>query len=213
MATWDDLKIVLARLAAQQPRPLTHWPDPGHDADRQPPFEIGLAAWATETAAELHQQFGADVRLTVGALGYPNRLLPDRLRRPSEGPLPFLDPNVATVVLDGPLSVCSGHTARHSLLVTNTGSHALEIPTSGSLIPDIVDPATGKVVGGYAGAVVAMLMTFTVPLGTTENIPLFVATDSFDPSLGYAVPPGEWGLRAAFPGPAHTPVLPFTITA
>lgn len=48
-----------------------------------------------------------------------------------------------------------------------------------------------------------------------------LATASFDPRLGYAVPPGEWGLRAVLvlgPDPENaprrrTPVLPLTITA
>ena len=34
---------------------------------------IRLAAWAATTAEELHQRFGADVELTMGALRYPQR--------------------------------------------------------------------------------------------------------------------------------------------
>ena len=40
------------------------------DKGRQPPFTIWLAPWAA-AAMELHQQFGDDIKLTVGALPYP----------------------------------------------------------------------------------------------------------------------------------------------
>ena len=71
MAIWDELKVVLARLRDQQPGTLMRYPAPDVDEGRQPPFTIRLAPWATATAEELHQQFGDDIELTVGALPYP----------------------------------------------------------------------------------------------------------------------------------------------
>ena len=71
MAAWDELKVVLARLHDEQPGVLTGYPTPWVDEGRMPPFQITLAAWASATAEELHQQFGGDVELTVGALPYP----------------------------------------------------------------------------------------------------------------------------------------------
>ena len=71
MAVWDELKVVLARLGDQQPGTLMQYPTLEGDEARQPPFAIRLALWATAAAAELHQQFGEDVELTVGALRYP----------------------------------------------------------------------------------------------------------------------------------------------
>src|ERR1039458_6814742 len=75
MATWDELKIVLARLEDADPGPLSSWPDPEDDTGRQPPFQIELAPWAADVAGELHARFGADVELRVGALQYPQRTL------------------------------------------------------------------------------------------------------------------------------------------
>lgn len=77
-------------------------------------------------------------------------------------------------------------------------------------------PGSGEVVGGYSGPVLAMLQTFTVAPGVTERIPLLVATDSFVPDLGYAIPPGQWGLQAILdPAAGHavrTAALPLTVT-
>ena len=75
MATWDELKIILARLAEASPGPLASWPGPAEDSARQPTFQIQLEPWAVEVAADLQARFGADVELTVGALRYPHRTL------------------------------------------------------------------------------------------------------------------------------------------
>jgi hypothetical protein len=215
MAIWDDLSIALARLTDQDPRPLTRWPEPGSRQDQPPPFHIGLAAWATAAAEELHQRFGADVELTVGALRYPQRTPAASPGQPGRAALPQLDPAQLRVALDGPLSVPSGHRVRHGLLVTNMTSRAAEIDTSGVLIADVVNPRTGAVIGGYSGPVRTMLQAFTAAAGQTARVPLLVATDSFLPDLGYAIPAGNWGVQAildpALGQAGRTPILPITV--
>lgn len=214
MTTWDDLKLVLAQLSGADPLPLTSWPDPDRDDGLQPPFAIELEPWATDVAHDLHARFGDDVQLRVGALYYPDRTMPVT---PPQGPeAPELDPEELDVALDGPLSVRSGGMAHHGLMVRNLGHRDVVIGTTGELIADVVDPATGKVVGGYPGAVRLMLQTFTVPPATVRRIPLLVATASLVPDLGYAVPPGEWSVQATLDPAAgravRTPKLPMTVT-
>jgi hypothetical protein len=216
MTVWDDLKVVVARFAAEKPRPLTRWPDPRLVVG-EPPFEIGLAAWAIDAAEQLHEQFGADVELTVGAFCYPERRLTG-VHSPQSGvPKRKLEESEVQVALDGALSVQSGHLVRHRLLVSNHASRELQVRTSGELIADVVDPGTGAIVGGYSGFVFAMLQIFDVDPGSTVPIPLLVATDSFVPDLGYAVPPGAWGIQitldSAAGRPSRSPVLPLTITS
>ena len=214
MATWSEVRAALSRLRDDDAHPLTQFPDPSSD-DQRPPFAIGLAAWAVDVAAGLQRRFGSDVALTVGALTYPGRV-PVHGRPDVGSTVPDLDLARARVALDGPLSVRSGHTLIHGLLVTNPADADLAIISGGSLIARVVDPGTGATVGGYSGFVTAVLVRHVVPPGETVRLALLVATDSLVPELGYAVPPGQWGIRATMDfeaGPtARTPILPLTIT-
>ena len=66
MAAWDELKIMLARLAEASPGPLASWPEAGDDTARKPPFQIQPEPWAPQVAADLQARFGADVELPAG---------------------------------------------------------------------------------------------------------------------------------------------------
>jgi hypothetical protein len=223
VAVWDELKVVLAQLHDQQPGPLMRYP--GLDGDREPPFQIGLAAWAAGTAEELHQRFGDSVELTVGALPYPPDA-PVRHGRPWLGSdagdfPPLLDPQEITAELDGPAVVRSGHTLRHSLLVRNHSRQGLEIATNGQVTAVVVDPRTGEIVGGFFGAQRLPLVIFRIEPDQAERIPLLIGTASFTRRLGYTVPPGEWGVQTTIklgsePGDSlsrRAPVFPLTVTA
>jgi hypothetical protein len=220
MAVWDELKVVLARLLDQQPGTLTLYPQLDVDEGRRPPFAIQLAPWATATAEGLHQQFGDDIDLTVGALPYPPG---SQLTHPAAtGPTPdLLDPHEIAVELDGPAVVSSGHTVRHGLLLRNLTGRELQIATNGQVTAAVVDPPTGEKVGGYEGFQHRPLIIFRVAPARTERIPLLIGTASFTPRLGYAIPPGDWGIQATLTlgtplGDSRrrrTPILPLTITA
>jgi hypothetical protein len=194
MAAWDELKVVLGRLRDEQPGALMQYPKPEADEGRQPPFVIGLEPWAAAVAEELHRQFGDDVELTVGALPYP----PGRptSRPPGGPPADLLDPDETTAGLDGPAVVSSGHTLRHGLLLRNRAGRDLQIATNGQVTAVVVDPHTGEVVGGYAGFQQLPLIIFRVAPGQTERIPLLIGTAGCTPRLGYAIPPGDWGIQA-----------------
>jgi hypothetical protein len=161
---------------------------------------------------------GGDVELTVGALPYPPGR-PSRFRPGAGLPPDLLDPQQVTAELDGPAVVRSGHTLWHGLLVGNLTRQRLIV--LGHLTAVVVDPQTGQVVGGFAGAQALGAAPCPVAAGATEPIPLLIGTDSFIPKLGYILPPGSWGLRAPLtlrrdlgtrPHQRLTPVLPLTIT-
>jgi hypothetical protein len=219
MTVWDDLKRVIVRLRDEQPDALLGYPDPSCDEGRQPPFEIHLAPWAASTAADLFDQFGDAVDLTVGALPFP----PGRSLGPRQDVLQRadpLDPDQAAVELDGPAVVPSGHTLRHGLLVRNRSPIEIQVATNGAVTAIVVDPETEHVVGGFAGAQRMPLVWFRVAPGATERIPLLIGTASFEPELGYTVPAGHWGIEATLTlgrnpdSPCRrTPVLPLTVTA
>jgi hypothetical protein len=195
VAVWDELKVVLARLRDEQPAALMLYPMPEVDEGRQPPFVIRLAPWAAATAAELHRQFGDDIELTVGALAYPPGRQPPR--PPAAGPAPdLLDPHEIAAELDGPASVGSGHNLLHGLLLRNLTGRELQIATNGQVTAVVVDPHTGEVVGGFSGLQNRPLIMFNVAPGQTGRIPLLIGTASCTPRLGYAIPPGDWGIYA-----------------
>jgi hypothetical protein len=220
MAVWDELKVVLVRLRDQQPGALMQYPMPDVDEGGQPPFTIRLAPWAAASAEELHQQFGDDIELTVGALPYPPGRQPPHPPAPSP-PADLLDPHEIAAELAGPAVVSSGHTLQHGLLLRNLTPRELQIATNGQVTAAVVDPHTGEVAGGFAGFQNLPLIIFRVAPGQTGRVPLLIGTASRTPRLGYTIPPGDWGIQATLTLGPHprdsprrrTPVLPLTITA
>jgi hypothetical protein len=95
------------------------------------------------------------------------------------------------------------------------GSASLKISTNGGVIALIVDSKTAHVVGGYTGPVALPLVIFSASPGEGADMPLLVATQSFEPELGYCVPAGEWCLTAILRTIEHplvrTPDMPVTI--
>jgi hypothetical protein len=214
MAAWHELTSVLTQLRDQDPCPLRSYPDPAAELSNVggPPFEITLKAWATDAAAELHRHFGADVVLTVGALGFPGGTL-RRAASPPAPVAPLIGPDQANVEWAAPpVRVRSGHEASPDIVITNTGAETIN--ASGKLIAAVVDPLTGEVVGGYTGAVTLELRITMVPPGASATVPVLLGTDSLRPELGYAVPPGEWASQVAVGvagRPGRTPPLPLTV--
>jgi hypothetical protein len=222
VAIWEELRLTLVRLLEDRPGAVTSYPDLGGSVGGTPPYSIGLTPWAEAVARELHGRFGDQVDLTVGALPFPPGRAPQR-PRPAAQSAALLDPAEAGTELDGPAVVRSGHTLRHGLLVRNRAGTELVIATNGQVTAVVVDPVTDEVVGGYSGFQTLPLIMFRVPPGGTERIPLLIGTASFTDRLGYAVPPGSWGIQATLqltPDPdarnripRRTPVLPLTVTA
>ena len=188
--SWEELRADLHELVARDPCPLQGYPDPRAD-DRHLPATIRLKPWAVEAATALHERFGAQVILTVGALRFPEGS-DDVETTPEPSSHPVLEPADIEVVAPEPLVVRAGDLLRVPLQVTNHRSTPISISTSGSAFGRILDPATGEVVGGYVGAVRAMLRVFTIEPGATATLPLIVGTASYNRALGYAVSPGEW---------------------
>jgi hypothetical protein len=222
VGTWTRLRDDLIRLEEMSPQVLRTYPDP-RGGGSGAPYAVGLAAYAEDVAAELYAAYGTHIRLTVGALPYPPA-------RATSGSAPHPEPMRLPVVddlgleLDGPLVVRSGHDAEHPVRITNHTGDRAHLQTSGVLDAVVADPRTGRAVGGSTLPSQAVLVQFTVPAGEGAIVPVFVGTESFEPSLGYRVPPGEWNLlvliSVRFGGAAGrsdvrnavSPPLPFTIT-
>jgi hypothetical protein len=220
MAGWPELREDLLHLEETRHEALTVYPDP-RSAEHSMPYGIALSADAEDVAADLHAKYGGLVELRVGALAYPGRRVAGEVRefhpvgaRPEVTDL--------RVELDGALSVRSGADARHDLLITNLVQTPVTILTSGYVATVVLDPSTGAVVGGSTKSSHLVVVQFTARPGDTIRAPLFVGTESFDPRLGYAVPPGQWavialldlndgGRATSTPKQVRSPLLPITI--
>lgn len=208
MTEWAALRIELAGLRDRQPNPLTGYPNPRAE-DHSLPARIRLAAWAADEAEQLHRRFGTNVTLTVGAMAYP-----DPQDTPvHEAPAGPASPDELTVALATPLTIRSGHHESTRLLVTNHTDNVINVQGAPPAV--ITDPDSGQAVGGYAGAVAAVLIIHSIQPGATVPLPLLVATTSHVAALGYAIPPGRWTIHTTLAlygdRTVRTPPLPLTI--
>lgn len=210
ITTWDTLKPELIRLAEESPGALLAYPGVESDEHRNPPFRIHLAAWATDVAEGLHQRFGDDVDLTVGAMGYPNRTAPPILSRP-----PLYEASSRIVVsFPSPVLVRSGYFIDADFVVRNLTDQPLRIVGPHAVL---VDPGSGEFVGYYSGPIALILPHYDFEPNTSLAVPVLIGTDSVVPDLGWAVPPGTWAVRIvmdlAEPGElVCTAALPITVT-
>jgi hypothetical protein len=180
------------------------------------PFEVRLVASAQQLAAELHRRFGAAVQLTVGALSFPDASARPFQRAPRR-PLPVADELLDfRCELDGPLTIVSGATVSHAVLLTGSMSDPVSVQTNGTLTAEVVDPSDGRIVGGFVGAQSMPLVEFPLRYQRPVRIPLLVGTASYEPALGYTVPPGQWALtvdiRLSDRRTLSTPSMPFVVT-
>jgi hypothetical protein len=213
VTTWDELKVLLSELAADEAKPLCGYPMPSVDDGRTPPFQISLAPWAVDVAAELDARFGNDVVLTVGALPFPSRS-PGVSIQPSPSVEPLLGSDEAEISLRDDVEVRTGRHLMTELRVRNRAPTKLELRTNGNLTARVVDPSSRAIVGGYAGPQTMPLVVFRADPGDFVVVPLLVGTESFEPALGYAVPPGRWAMEAILDLGGHkrrTPLLPLSV--
>ena len=197
MGTWEELKAVVAELNDDPRRPVRGFVGAVGDQPPSPPCQLSLAAWAVEIAESIAARFGNEVSLTVGALHFPDRTLPDdRLRDQSAiERLPRL-PDDVEVTLSVPLVVRSGFDERAEVEFHNHVGDELVIHTNGVLTARVVVPTSSEVVGGCHGWQTAPLVVFRCAPGGRVLVPLLVGTTSFVPALGYAIPPGACAVEA-----------------
>jgi len=191
MAGWESLRVDLRRLREESPGALRVFPVPDR-ARREPPFYIELAAWATDIAAMLNAKYGRLVDLRVGAMTFPARQLwvTDHALQlhgaPAESAGLYVEPL-------SPLTVETGRFTKEDVLVANRAAHTQVLATGGDLQSAVTD-SSGSVVGRYVGPHTAKRVEFWIEPHQSRPVPVLIGTASMVPDLGYAVPPGQWGL-------------------
>ena len=184
----------LRRLFEESPGALVVGPNPDSER-REPPIHIQLAAWATDIAATLNAKYGSLLDLYVGAMTFPARQLWLSEDLPQVRGAPA-EPAGLDVEALSPLSVRTGRYTHEDVLVTNRTAHEQVLLTNGSLTSAVTDNS-GTIVGLYVGPHNARRVGFAIEPHQSRPVPVLIGTASMVPDLGYAVPPGQWGLVIA----------------
>lgn len=171
-----------------------------HLADQRPPVKVHVEAWAEPIAQRLHEALGDYVALIVGVLRYPQA----ELTHPGSprNDLVDADPAIVSVTADGQLAVPSGRTLRTKVRLTNRGVQplALTLQSDRTLYGVVVDPRSGQTVNGdMRWAPLTADVSAKIAPGSSVRLDVRVPTASASPSLGYAIPPGEWQVRFRLP--------------
>ena len=181
---------------------------------------VRLRADGERVAAQLREQYGDAVDVTIGFLRFPECAFPPSVAplmanpgRP--GPLPL--PDELHISLDGDWGVQSGADLRTRIRLVNEGDLEVVAHTNGQLTASVVDLTTNETVGGFSGAQTLPLVLFRAPAGGLVEIPVLIGTASTVPRLGYAVPPGRWAVEITLPfgaqGRFRAPLIPLRIVA
>ena len=192
-------KLELKRLTAEVGKRVFHHGGPGREMwTTLERAHLVLRADQQELAAELLGQYGDALELTVGLFRYPPELVtPDR--RVRECRLPDLTTEMARLEATVALSsdtVAPGEDGEGTVVVRNHGPKRT-IETGPYLQGRVVRRGTDEVVGVHApGAVDAVLRTYPMDPGQESPILLRFGTTSVSLDIGYALPPGQYGVRA-----------------
>jgi hypothetical protein len=212
MALWGSLRVDLRDLLDDAPGALRGFPDPDSERSADERISVELAAWASDIAASLHEKYGDQIDLRVGAMPFPNTgYRPDpRLTQLHGSPAASVG---LALELAAPLTVRTGRSTTARAQVANHSTDARVLMTNGHLQAVVID-ADGAVVGRYTGAQTLALVMFTVEPDERREVPVLVGTDSVVPELGYAVPPGSWSIVVEIPTAGHvvSSPLPCVVT-
>ena len=167
---------------------------------------VGLRADAESLAAQLHESYGSDVRVTLGRFPYPRDRTPtieeqrvaERLRnRPAdeEVSIPGLE---ATLELNH-RTVVSGRDGTGRVTLRNVGGVKVEFSSEQPLVGGVNAPASGDAVGGYVGAIAGTGRGVLLFPGDEQVIDVIFGTASWDLHRGYALPPGRYVVTARVP--------------
>lgn len=159
---------------------------------------VNLRADGEAVAAEILERYGDLVDITVGALSYPDRGrvggLPCGLTLPS--PSPDATDLIATLELFD-AEVAAGVDYRGVATITNGGESDVEFESGSPLIGFVFLPGGVDVVGVLTSNVAGVSVGTDLAPGESIDVEVIGGTASCDPDLGYALPPGNYEVRAA----------------
>jgi hypothetical protein len=151
-------------------------------------------------ADDLIARYGDLVSITLGNFPYP---LSSEPTSPGTGALCSADLTGPTdlnglhaVLTLSETSVHSGQDIDGTVTVTNTGGTATGFESGSPLVGSVVKPGTTTAVASYSGMIAGVGLGPMLQPGESTDIPVYVGTESCDPSLGYTLPPGQYEVLA-----------------
>lgn len=183
----DDIRAIRRRLADDPRRP---------EQGGGPGF-IKLRAPFADLAAELHDEYGDALEITVGAKPFP----PEKIGALQPVPIPtptVTVPGLELAVTVDEATVVAGENARGKVVFTNRGRRRLE-GTTGILTGGVRREGEEHMAGAFVGGVAAIGRTVSLEPGASQELGLIIGTASCLPDTSYVVPPGRYEVVAAVP--------------
>lgn len=161
-------------------------------------IDVFLRADGEHIAAEIFELYGDLVDITVGALSYPDRTRAGGFPCDLSLPSPPADGEglVATLRLDA-TEMTAGAEFGGRATITNEGEGVVEFEAGTPLIAFVFLPGGSEVIGVQTGNIAGLALQADLEPGESIDIDVIGGTASCDPDLGYALPPGEYEVRAA----------------
>lgn len=167
---------------------------------------VTVLAGHDQTAETLHAEYGDQLVISLGAFPYP---MPDPLPEPVCPDLPATNPDLPYAV-DDPVPVAletaAGPGTSVAVPFVNATSARIAFLT-GHPSMVLVDPDSGEVVGiphgGFGAADIGIPVNLE-PGAVFDSESVRVPTAACDPSVGHALPPGDYDLYAVYSVVADT---------
>ncbi len=93
----------------------------------------------------------------------------------------------------------SGADSRGRVILRNVGETRLDLESEQPLLAVIIDPVTGREVGGGSGFVAGTGLLVRLNRGQEQAVLLLLGTAGLSLDVGYAVPPGHYFVKARLP--------------
>lgn len=161
-----------------------------------PPVSVALRADGEEAAAELLEQYGDLVTITVGLLPYPDLLQPGTVSCEAMIPPPPSQPTpLVAEMLPIEAPVRSGADFGATVRVTNTGQETITFDSGQPMLGFVFRPGEETPIAVYVGDIAGTGVGAELAPGDFIDIAVLGGTASCDPTLGYRLPPGRYEVR------------------
>jgi hypothetical protein len=167
---------------------------------------IGLRSDGESLAAQLHERFGGDVRVTLGLFPYPRDRTPTSeerhvvevwRNRPVDEAISI--PGLEATLELAENAVVAGQDGAGRVILRNVGRTKVNFSSDRPLIGAVTDPVSGESIGGYFGGIGGTGQGVRLSPGEEQVIDMIFGTASWDLQRGYALPPGRYLVTTGIP--------------